>query len=247
MKNIIYKITLSVFALSILFTTSSCNKDNTRSLNLDITYKVNTLTFAYDEVYTINGVAIKFTLAQMYISGLHIEDDDMNEEHFESKYLLVKPGTHTYEIGAITNKKINHLHHLKFNVGIDSVTNGQTVDAFNAREATDPLSVQNPAMHWSWSSGYIFLKINAMVDTDADGTPDAVAEFHVGMNSFLQAVEFITHRDLEKGVNTVSLNFNIAKLFDGVNLATEYSTHTMDDMPLANKIKANLAAAFTVN
>ena len=87
MKNIIYKIALSAFALSTLFFQSSCNKDNTRSLNLDITYKVNALSFAYDEVYTINGVAIKFSLAQMYISGFHIEDDEMNEEHFESKYL----------------------------------------------------------------------------------------------------------------------------------------------------------------
>jgi hypothetical protein len=247
MKKIMSKIALSVFALTVLFSATSCKKDKTYNLNLGITYKVGTEAFAYNQVYTIGGVAVKFTLAQMYLSGIHIEDDDANEGHYDDKYLLIKPSIATYALGELTNKEISHLHEVKFNVGIDSTTNHQTTDMFNARPATDVLSVQNPAMHWSWNSGYIFVKIEGMVDTDADGTPETAAEFHIGMDSYLQAVALTTHKDLEDGDNTISLNFNVAKLFDGVNLATEYVTHTMDNMTLAGKVKANLAAAFSAN
>jgi len=100
-------------------------------------------------------------------------------------------------------------------------------------------------MHFATGSGYIFLRIDALVDTDADGTPETPAEFHIVGDAYLQAFDFIAHNDLEKGSNTFAINFNIAKLFDGVDISTEYITHT-DDFPLiATKIKLNLPAAFT--
>jgi hypothetical protein len=245
------KLLNSVFILGLLVLVifsglASCKKDKDISLNLAFNYKVNNNNFAYNQVYTINGVAIKFTLAQMYISGINIEDDALRNQSFPGKYLIIKPESGSNEIGQLSNKDIHHLHHIRFNVGIDSITNNQTSAEFAARTAPDPLASQNPSMYFGAGNGYIFIRIDAMVDTDADGTPETAAAFHIGGDSFLQAYDFIAHKDLVHGANNFGINFNIAKLFDGVNLSTEYFTNTIDNPSIAEKIKLNLPAAFTL-
>jgi hypothetical protein len=245
MKNIVLKSTLAFLLLSFILLNSSCKKHKDISLNLAFNYKINNSDFAYNQVYTINGVAVKFSLAQMYISGINIEDDALRTESFANKYLLVSPESPTKEIGLITNKDIAHLHHIRFSFGINSTTNNQSAAEFSARTAPDPLAAQNPSMDFGAGNGYIFLRIDAMVDTDADGIPETAAEFHIGGNSYLQAFDFIAHNDLENGANTFGINFNIAKLFDGVDLSTEYFTNSNDNPTLAGKIKLNLPAAFT--
>ena len=246
MKNNFFKLILSFLTSGILLLNSSCEKHKDITLNLAFNYKVNNSEFAYNEVYTINGVAIKFTLAQMYISGINIEDDALRKEDFTDKYLLIRPETAASEIGLVSNKDIHHLHHIRFNLGIDSVTNNQSAAEFAARTAPDPLAAQNPPMHFSTGNGYIFLRIDALVDTDADGTPETADEFHIGGDSYLQAFDFIAHNDLENGANTFGINFNIAKLFDGVDLSTEYITHTADFSNIAEKLRLNMPAAFTL-
>ena len=245
MKNIVLKSTLAFLLLNFILLNSSCKKHKDVSLNLAFNYKVNNSDFAYNQVYTINGVAVKFTLAQMYISGINIEDDALRTESFTDKYLLISPESGTKEIGLITNKDIHHLHHIRFSFGIDSITNYQSTVEFAARTAPDPLAAQNPSMYFGNGNGYIFLRIDALVDTDADGTPETAAEFHIGGENYLQTFDFIAHNDLENGANTFAINFNIAKLFDGVDLSTDYLTHTNDFPIIAGKIKLNLPAAFT--
>jgi hypothetical protein len=245
MKNIVLKTKLAFLFLCILLMNGSCKKHKDISLNLAFNYKVNNSDFAYNQVYNINGVAVKFTLAQMYISGINIEDDALRSESFSDKYLLVKPESGSNEIGIVNNKEIHHLHHIRFSFGIDSVTNNQSAAEFSTRTAPDPLAAQNPSMYFGNGNGYIFLRIDAMVDTDADGAPETAAEFHIGTDNYLQAFDFIAHNDLVCGSNTFAINFNIAKLFDGVDLSTEYITHTTDFPLIAGKIKLNLPAAFT--
>jgi hypothetical protein len=246
MKRLSSFIVQGLFVLVLFSGLISCKKDKDINLNLDFIFKVNNSALAYNEIYTVNGVAIKFTQAKMYISGINIEDDALRTENFSDKYLLISPESGTKEIGLITNKDIKHLHHIRFNVGIDSITNNQSATEFAARTAPDPLAAQSPSMYFGNGNGYIFLRIDAMVDTDADGIPETAAEFHIGGDNYLQAFDFIAHNDLENGVNTLTINFNIAKLFDGVDLSTEYITHTTDYPNIAEKLKLNLPAAFTL-
>jgi hypothetical protein len=246
MKNSLRKLFSGILILLMISGIISCNKNKDSVINLAFNYKVNNSDFAYNQIYTINGVAIKFTLAQMYISGINIEDDALRSESFSDKYLLVKPESGSNVIGIVNNKDIRHLHHIRFNLGIDSLTNNQSATDFAARTITDPLSAQNPSMYWGAGNGYIFLRIDALVDTNADGTPETPAEFHIGVDSNLQAYDFIAHKDLENGTNNIAINFNIAKLFDGIDLSTEYLTHTNDFPLIAGKIKLNLPAAFTL-
>ncbi len=241
----ISKIAFALILFSI-FTLSSCNKDKSKTVDLQFNYKVGSEAFSYDQTYTIGGTAIKFDLVQFYVSGISVEDHDGNLGSFETEYLLVKPGASTHSLGLLSESfEDDHVHYLNFNVGIDAATNGQTESSFMSRPAEDPLAAQDPRMHWSWNTGYIFLKIDAQVDTDGNGTVDSTAAFHIGTNDFLASTRTMLHTDLETGENTLSLNFDIAKLFEGVDLSTEYFTMTMSNMPLATKVKNNIPSAFS--
>ncbi|WCL81407.1 hypothetical protein PPO43_15635 [Saprospira sp. CCB-QB6] len=250
MFNLLSKFSLAIAAFALVFSMGSCKKDEETATDTDLSmhlhYKVGTEDFAYDQVYTIDGVAVKFTLAQFYISGVNIMDDDNNMHSFEDLYILAKPSQMDYALGTIPASFGDHLHMLKFNIGVDSLTNSQTEADFTSRDANDPLAAQNPGMHWSWSSGYIFVKIEGEVDTDGDGTPDTAANWHIGTNNMLREVSLMAHQDMEGEEATIEVEFDLATVLTNTDLANDYSTHTMNNMPLATKVANNMATAFGV-
>ena len=249
MFNLLSKFSLAIAAFALVFSMGSCKKDeetaSDKNLSLDINYKVGSDAFAYEQVYTIDSVAVKFTLAQFYISGVNIMDDDNNMHSFEDLYILAKPGQTSYTLGTVPASFGDHLHMINFNLGVDSVTNSQTEADFTSRDANDPLAAQNPAMHWSWNSGYIFMKFEGEVDTDGDGTPDSTAQWHVGGNNFLRAVSLMAHEEMEEN-HSIQLAVDLSTIFSATDLATDFSTMTMNNMPLATKVADNMATAFVV-
>ncbi len=246
MKNIAIQSLALLLAAFASLTSCQKDKEDFYNLELEIDYKVGSADFSYDQVYTINGIAVKFSLFQVYLSGLKVEDHDGNHKHFEEKYLLVKPTQKDYMLGSINKAFGDHVHDLKFNVGIDAATNSQTTETFTSRNANDPLAAQNPAMHWSWNSGYIFIKIEGEVDTDGDGSPDTAAQWHVGLNEMLRPVSIEAHSDMKKGDNHIHLKLDVAKVFTGIDMTTEISTHSMGaNKPIAVKVADNIATAFS--
>jgi hypothetical protein len=101
-------------------------------------------------------------------------------------------------------------------------------------------------MHWNWNSGYRFLRIDGKVDTDGDGTMDETMAFHLGTNNMLQNVSLTAHKDVEKGSNMLHMEFDLAKLFEGVDLSTDFSTHTMNNPELAAAVRDNIPAAISM-
>src|SRR5690606_21348535 len=103
-------------------------------------------------------------------------------------------------------------------------------------------------MYWSWASGYIFYKFEGEVDYDGDEVPDASFGYHVGLNNFLIQREEVFHMDVTAGEEVIfNLNFDYALLFDGLDLNTELSTHTMNNIPLATKIRVNVEKAVSLS
>lgn len=97
------------------------------------------------------------------------------------------------------------------------------------------LNIMNAGgMHWGWNPGYIFIKVEAKVDTIPDGTPlfDHYAVFHVGTDAFLQTISFPTIH----WVNTGGVNYEAKLRLDmqqflvngsqAIDLKTEYITHS---------------------
>lgn len=244
---------ISCLLLSLLFVgfLSSCDVDDDATnnnedavLSLDIAYKVGEADFAYATTYDIDGTAVSFDFAQFYISGIEVTDEAMESNSFSDTYILAKPDAEAVELG---NLDLDNIQMLNFNIGVDAATNSQSSEDFTNYEADNPLALQTPvSMHWNWNVGYIFLKINAMVDTDADGTPDTATEYHIGTDNFLTPVSvMIDETATEAGEKTIGLNFDIASLFTGIDLSTGAQTHTGDNPEMAQQIVANCASAFS--
>lgn len=237
-----------LMALAMMATFAACDKDHKHEeegdgmLDFHFEYKVGTQAFSLGQTYTIGGTAVVFDVANFYIGGIVLKDDEGKETSIDGKYLLVKPTEAHYEVAEI---KKGHYHNVNFFIGVDATANGQTTEDFTSRPADDPLAIQNPAMHWNWNSGYRFVRIDGKVDTDGDGTPETNMSFHLGTNALLRNLAFTAHSDLVKDHNEVEFTFDLAKLFEGVDLKTEYSTHTSNNRPLADKVADNLSKAIS--
>lgn len=118
-------------------------------------------------------------------------------------------------------------------LGVDSTKNHLDPSTF---ANTNPLNITLANdMHWDWNPGYIFLKIEAKVDTiPADGVEqfNHFAVFHIGTDQFRQTLNF-------SGLNWVATNAHLYTLplkvdlqkflqngTTSVNLKTEHTSHS---------------------
>ncbi len=237
---------VGLLAAALLFT--ACNKDDEEPtidgetmIEFGFNYVVDGEPYDTATIYDINGTAVKFSIANFYVGGITFMAEEGTPTAIEDKYLLVAPDAGMQEVG---NVKDGHYHMAKFFIGVDPEANGQSEEDFTSREENDPLSVQFPSMHWNWNSGYKFIRVDGRVDTDGDGTPDEIMSFHLGTNNMLKNLEFVTHKDVEKGSGHYHFEFDLAKLFTEIDLSKDYFTHTGDNMELAAKFRENMGAAF---
>ena len=193
--------------------------------------------------YNINGVQTKLTVSQFYISNIRLVDANDNETAAAGFYLLINPEQEEYSIG---NFPAGDYTKIKFNVGVDSATNHGDPSLY---AIGDPLGAQIPFMHWSWSFGYIFLRIDGEADVNGDGitdNPDGLFEMHLGTESYLASIE------VDLPVTIGATNENICHLathwdmfFAGVDVATDNTTHATDNEDLADILFGNIFTMFS--
>lgn len=245
---------LSLFSL-IAISFTACNNDDEQPapdtkemVGFEFNYVVDGEAYDTSKVYTINGTAVKFSIANFYLGGITFMSEEGVPTEVKDKYLLVTPTSGMQEVGELEE---GHYHMARFFIGVDSVTNSQTEEDFTTRseDPNDPLGLQSPQMHWSWNNGYKFIRIDGRVDTDGDGTPDEIMSFHLGNNGLVDMVktlEFVTHKDLEEGQGHMHFEFDLAKALQDIDLSKDYFNHalTSQEIPLATQFRDNLGSAF---
>ncbi len=234
-------LTLAAGALSGL---SSCEKENNDDLLLytNVLFSPGGQPFQSTDVYTINGTAVQFSVLRFHMSGIGLQDVS-GQWQYSDAYILAQPGQTRYEAGTFPPQQYTAF---RFDVGVDSSKNFLDPTEY---DSDNPLAPQSPSMHWSWTSGYIFLRIDGIYDGDGDGTPDPANGFevHLGLGNFLSEIAgsgTFGADDAEEA--EVTINFDPLKLFTGVDFPTVNTTHTMDNMPMAMQVRSNMASAFTV-
>ncbi len=220
------------------------NTDTTSEISLHFHAKLGTTDFAYGtEVTNWEGRKMKFDIAQVYLSGFAFYDDNGTKNLIEDSYVLAKAGTMMYDLGTITN---DHYHSFGFSVGVDSVANHSDPASWPSSNA---LSSNNPDhAFWSWNSGYIFIKMEGMVDTTADmsGTANAPFVYHVGMDMMRNDLMFMNHMEVE-GDMMMTVEFDFLELFNGIVVrGNNQDTHTMNNMPAAMAVRDNVPNAVTL-
>ncbi len=240
---------------SVIFSASSCKKDKEeetveptateQNLKLHIHTQVGNQLADYTSTFA-QASGRKFILADFryYISGIVLIKADGSEFPISGKVLLVKPSVQDYALGMVP---VGDYKGIRYTMGLDSATNHSNPTVYSSE---NPLAIQTPSMHWSWSSGYIFTKVEGMCDTTlaANGPADCPFFFHVGTDMMKRSINFSSSSFTVTGTEEkeVALVFDLKKVLQNIDLRTENSTHTMDNMGLATKFVNNYAGATSI-
>jgi hypothetical protein len=139
---------------------------------------------------------------------------------------------------------------LTANLGVGTPENNSDPSAF---PNDNPLNIAiSNDMHWDWNPGYIFMKIEAKVDTIADGNAlfNHYVIFHVGLNVNLQTVSFtgLNWAMISPSLHRSTLKLDLAKVLQNngqnIDLKTEFTCHSAPGQEiLATKIIENFKSA----
>lgn len=142
---------------------------------------------------------------------------DFTSNHYELSYSL-SPGS---------------FDGLKFGIGVgDSSVNHGDPALFNPEHA---LSYNVSAdMHWTWNTGYIFLKYEGRADTTTSGSGalDQLFALHTGDDPLYGEVNFYSSPFTisENTITDFHINVDVAKFLynasDTIDIKTENATHT---------------------
>jgi len=239
---------LLLLAFGLVTSFYSCDDDDTISktesdVSFAFDYSMGEEEFAYDQVFDLDGTKVSFQAVQFYVGGIKLHPEEGDAVYVDGKYLLVKPNSGPQEIVTLEKK---HYHMAEFFIGVDAEDNDQTEDDFDSRSDDDPLARQlDVPMHWNWNSGYIFVRVDAMVDLDGDDQPETPMEYHLGTNNFKRDISLLIHTDVEEDTQDITFNLDVATLFAGLDLSVNYSMHTGDDPASAVVFANNIADAIT--
>lgn len=253
MKTYIKLIVVCILAVFL----TACKKDKnepapqavSKPLILRLTPKAGNDTLKFNApLSTENNERYTISSFRYYMSDISLIKKDGSEHKMNDKVFLVTPNTSDYVLDAVP---VGEYTGIRFSVGLNNVTNHLDPTRY---PVAHPLAIQSPAMHWSWNTGYIFLMLEGSCDTTATNT-DVLTYgqyshglfYHIGMDPMLRVVTVDNSTFAVSGNNNVvHIHSDLNKLFTGVNMKTEYASHTMGSMPLATKIADNIPAMFTV-
>ena len=184
--------------------------------------------------YTVNGETISWSMSQFYVSKIKLWKDALGNEKLSipNSYYLVKPNHATAGLG---NVPVGKYYGIEFYFGVaDSAVNHADPSL-----ALGDLAPQNPGMHWSWNTGYIFLRAEGEIKSGVNTGTNF--EYHVGLDKMARMVTVAKEFNVAANVqNEVMIMVDHAAMLNGLDFATDTETHTGDNMPLALKIADNM-------
>lgn len=234
MKSLLFK-TLAVALVSSSLLFSSCLEEAPTVVSVHFEPVVGTESYNINQTYNIDDIAFSFTQFYFYVHDVSFTRSSSEADNYFDKYLLVDGNQGVYELGAAEEGSINGI---EFNIGVDSITNSQTEEAFTTRTADDPLAQQDPVMHWNWATGYRFVRIEGMVDSDGDGTPEMPFARHIGHDEMLRFVSLTASKDIIGDSQEMVIQVDLAKIFENSDIITDPIKHGMDADMMDNMVDA---------
>lgn len=203
-------------------------------VNLSVNLSWGSEPFEVNRIYNLQGYSTAVKNFQCFLSDFEITNANQEAQKITPNFHLlsaINPKTAPTEITASDIQRIDFL------VGLNTNLNQRAVSLVNS----------NPPMYWNTTDGHIFLKIQGKVDRNGDGIPNENESFNfeIGTADLLQSITLYPNKKLTKREETIYINFDVKKLFDNIDLQTEQSTQTTDDLPLATKMANNIQQAIS--
>lgn len=231
-----------------------------RSATLDLGFSPQSsgLAFFPEEVYeNHDGQRFMLERFRFLISDLRLVDKDGVEDTLVD-YALVDFTSSSLRtpdtlINGATNMELEIVpgtyETLKFNIGVPAERNNGNPAEF---PEDHPLSIRQ-GLHWTWSSGYIFLQIDGRLDTtiNDEGELEQAFIYHAGTNDLIRPMEFSLN-DLvldEDGMAEYRLEVDVNRTFfndtEGIDMKVDNLTHSTpvgsDAFNLAERVMNNFA------
>lgn len=194
----------------------------TNQMTVEINPMYGTQEMKIDSVYTTtNGDKIKFTLFKVLMENIQFSGKTIQAGLFNyanGKTLVSVEGTPASSSSFSAN------------LGVDSLLNHNNPTQFST---DSPLNILNANdMHWSWNPGYIFFKVEAKMDTIADGTDnfDHFVNYHIGRDENLRVLNLSNVNWQSNGTShKLVLDFDFEKFISNetsvINLRTDNISH----------------------
>ncbi|OON67304.1 hypothetical protein B0919_19285 [Hymenobacter sp. CRA2] len=236
-------------ATALLFT--ACDDDNETpakgKLNVEFENVAGSQPLNFGSTYT-TAAGDPFTVSKFnyYISNIKLTKTDGTEWAERESYHLVKQADAGSRSFQLTDIPAGEYKKLTFTIGVDSARNVSGAQT----GALDPLN----DMFWTWSTGYVFLKMEG----NSPKSPTGNLQFHIGgfrsPNNTIRTVSpgmpaGVTVQVTAKKTSAIHLQADVLKMFTGPNpiqfAQTSNTGHSSD--PNSVKIAANYAAGmFTI-
>ncbi len=200
----------------------------TGSLKVEFEAMADTASLVFDtqNYKNLNGDTLKVTMFKYYVSNVVLTKSDNSTYVVPNSYFLINHKAAGANVITLTGVPVANYKAIQFLIGVDSLR--------NVSGAQDGALAPSNAMFWSWSSGYIFAKVEG---TSPQST--AMAQnlmFHIGgfsgVNKALKTVNlsFGSETANVNGTATpeVHLSADVLKWFKGastINFATTNAVH----------------------
>ncbi len=251
MKRIFFSCLSWILVTVGLFSMAGCSasKNNvsgkTSALFVRVQATVNGEDLKYGSVYkTSSGRQFRISDFRYYLTRIGATRSDGTQNAPFDSVILISPDLQSSYLRVPVLQ--GAYKSLQFTIGLDSLKNhgDPTVYAL-----PHPLAIQTPSMHWDWNSGYLFLKLEGLVDTtvQANGPINTEYFYHIGLDTMLRAVDIpIAFSVPSSGACSLDVRCGIDSIIAHIDFLKERSTHTFDNLPLAQRIMDRIINSFAV-
>jgi hypothetical protein len=218
------------------------------SENLQLTFNhlAGPLPLEYFQEFTLNsGRKIKFTRAQMYLSGFRAMSSS-SDKAYDKHLLITGEDNATFPIGSLLSE--GSVTDFSLAIGVDSIYNHLDPASFLADNALS--ANQEHFGHWGWNPGYKFLVLEGMMDstTAMNGVVSYPFVYHLGFEEAYKTFTITTDFTSDGTNEVVELNVDWLAFFNELDLPAENFSHmmTVDQKLIGHKIIDSATEAITL-
>ena len=162
-------------------------------------------------VQSLGGIDMSIDYFNYYVSNVHIIHDGGQDLNLSDTVFIVKMEDNILELGMLD---LTNIESINFGIGVPQTVNHADISQYTE---DNPLSWQDPSMHWGWSSGYKFLLVNGYGDSNNDGTTDALFQIHALDDANYKNVSMAVIPTVSATHTTIVINCNLDEWLFGQN------------------------------
>ena len=239
---------------TILCTASKCKDDVVTptpkgAIEWNIKAKFNEQPFQLNKIYSYNGKKVRFSRLSFFVSNAYTNYNPVGSTPVDVPIMMIDFKDIDDSVKAAKGLILN----------LNSIPSGDK-KAFNfyigvARDmnlkkpkdypTTNPLS--ETSNYWDAWNSYIFFKLEGSLDKDGDGQYETGITLHAGGDEVYQTMSFSKAFSIKENETTpLSMELDLNKLINGIDMETYNSTHQIGDLPTMKKMMGNFQTALII-